>query len=96
MMKSERARAFIRSSRDFVHRLDEGLREILIESRNPLSIKALVQSLTPTLGSWKEASWGALRTPLMGHLEALVSEGKVEEIIEPGQPAVYRWKASTQ
>ena len=82
---------FLGLSSAFVDRLDAELRRELSVSRSAMTMRALVQTVSPALGTWSESAALALAQPVAGHLERFERYGMVERI-DLGAVMSWRWK----
>lgn len=69
---------FFDESLHFVDRLDKLLREEIAKHESQLSARALIERLSPRLGSWPVSASYLLMYPMMGHLEKLEQSGAVQ------------------
>jgi glyoxylase-like metal-dependent hydrolase (beta-lactamase superfamily II) len=81
---------FLYESRNYVARVDAELITELRAHDEPLTMKALIELLSPRLGTWPAAANPALSQPLLGHLERLQQRGRVQESRRDGL-AGYSW-----
>lgn len=77
MHTNEDARKFLRTSREFVERVDSGIMAFLRQHREGSTLKRLIGELGPQLGSWPEEAGGFLQFAFYGHLERLKQRGIV-------------------
>lgn len=81
-------RALLAKSVDFAAILEEQLLGVLDAATVPISLRVLVDTLGPAVGSWPQEGRGpALAQPVMGHLEDLLVRGAVQRVA--GSPP--RW-----
>lgn len=79
LYRGAEVREFCRESRDFVHRVNEGLLDELRQSCRPLTLRDLIGTLGPMLGGWPRAADMELVYVLAGHVKKLASEGLIRE-----------------
>ncbi|MFN8443787.1 MAG: MBL fold metallo-hydrolase [Caldilineaceae bacterium] len=82
---------YLAESRAYTDRVDETLRQLLQSATTALTLKEIIATLSPRLGTWPESARDYLSHPLSGHLEWMQSCGLVERGESQGR-AVYRWK----
>lgn len=79
LMRGEAARAFLAESRAFVERLDALVLASLRAAPDGLTLAELLAELNPVAGDWPdEGTEGALAFPVVGHLERLAEQGRLE------------------
>jgi glyoxylase-like metal-dependent hydrolase (beta-lactamase superfamily II) len=83
---------FLGESRAYVDRIDAALRTELQGARSPRTMKDLIESAGPRVGSWTGEPRMALVYPFLGHLERLAAFGLIEADRSNGRVA-WRWKA---
>ncbi len=81
-------RDLLAKSADFAARLEERLLSVLDAATEPVSLRELVDTLGPAVGSWPQEGRGpALAQPVMGHLEDLLERGAVRHVA--GSPPAW-------
>jgi glyoxylase-like metal-dependent hydrolase (beta-lactamase superfamily II) len=77
MRRKEEAKNFLRSSREFVERVDSGIIGFLGQHHAGVTLKRLIGEIGPKLGAWPEDANAFLQFALYGHLERLKQRGMV-------------------
>jgi glyoxylase-like metal-dependent hydrolase (beta-lactamase superfamily II) len=77
MHKKEDAKNFLRSSREFVERVDSGIMASLKKRRDGATLKGLIGEVGPTLGTWPADANIFLQFAFYGHLERLRQRGVI-------------------
>lgn len=85
-MSGADAMAFLQGSRDYVDRTDAAVRSALSASTVPMSLRALIEATSPSLGPWGPDAALSLKFPLLGHLERLIDSGAVVKVNVDGIP----------
>ncbi len=88
VMDRDAGRPFLALSRSFADRLEAAAIAELRQADTPRSTSELIDLLAPRMGSWDRSAWSSLAYELVGHLEELAAEGRVEGV--PGRPV--RWR----
>ena len=77
MRKKEEVTKFLRSSREFVERVDAEITAFLKQNPEGSTLNRLLCELAPRLGSWPEDSNAFLQFAFYGHLQRLIHKGVV-------------------
>lgn len=85
-MSGDAAVAFLQGSRDYVDRVEAAVRSALSASSAPLSLRALIETTSPSLGPWGPDAALSLKFPLLGHLERLLDSGAILAVDVDGTP----------
>lgn len=89
--RDEDVALFLQSSRAYVDRVDRAVCDHLRDTAAPRSMADIVASVNDPLGRWPKAAAPALHFPLSGHLERLVSHGRVRADRGPDGRVEYSW-----
>jgi len=75
--RKEDAESFLRSSREFVDRVDSGITTFLKRSRKGTTLKRLIEEVGSTVGTWPMNANAFLQFAFYGHLERLKQRGVI-------------------
>ena len=75
--RKEDAETFLRSSREFVDRVDSGITAFLKRHRKGTTLKRLIEEVGSTLGTWPMDANSFLQFAFYGHLERLKQRGMI-------------------
>jgi glyoxylase-like metal-dependent hydrolase (beta-lactamase superfamily II) len=83
VMDAAVARRFLAESREYADRLERLAIHALRAADEPLTLRALIDELAPSMGSWPRDAWMFMANGLVGHLEAAVDDGRLRAITGP-------------
>ena len=93
IMDRERGLDFLAASRAYVDRVQEVLEEELRRADAAPTTPMLVERCAPRLGAWPEETRKLLVWPLVGHIEAMLADGRLRRA--PRDNGLSRWEMVT-